>query len=138
MYSTNNSNSEQNYVYCRNDCGARIIFSENAISKNGRKISLQENGLPHNCPNSYFNKKRQDLQNNGNRFVKEEFEKIGHSALISSQIPDSPNRKLTQEQQLYVDTIAPILLEIHSSVQNIEQLLMQQLSAEKFGKRRTK
>jgi hypothetical protein len=56
MYSTNNYNSEQNYIYCGNNCGAKITFSDNVTSKSGRKIPLQENGLPHDCPYSSYNK----------------------------------------------------------------------------------
>jgi hypothetical protein len=58
MYSTNNYNSEQNYIYCRNNCGVKITFSDDVTSKNGRKIPLQENGLRHDCPNSPYNKVR--------------------------------------------------------------------------------
>jgi hypothetical protein len=137
MYSTNNNNSEQNYIYCRNDCGARITFSDYATSKNGKKIPLQENGLPHYCPNSYFNKKRQEFQKSNTGFV-EEFDKIGHPALIDSEVryPDSRpkqeqrsttlNRKITVEQQLYVDTIGPVIAEIHSIVQEILQHIIRE------------
>lgn len=62
MYSTNNSGSEKDYIYCRNDCGARITFSNNA--------NLQENGLPHNCPKSPFNRGRQEPQVS-TKFVRE-------------------------------------------------------------------
>jgi hypothetical protein len=61
MYSTDNYNSEQNYIYCRNNCGVRITFSDDHVSKNGRKIPLQENGLRHDCPNSTYNKNRRRL-----------------------------------------------------------------------------
>jgi hypothetical protein len=56
MYLTNNHNSEQNYFYCRNNCGVKITFSNDVISKNGKLIPIQENGLHHNCPNSPYNK----------------------------------------------------------------------------------
>ena len=41
-------------------------------------------------------------------------------------LPDNVNRKITQEQKLYVDTIGPAILETRSVVQNIERLLMQE------------
>jgi hypothetical protein len=46
---------EQNYIYCRNNCGAKITFSDNANAKSGKKIPLQENGLPHDCPKNPYN-----------------------------------------------------------------------------------
>jgi hypothetical protein len=46
---------EQDYIYCKNNCGAKITFSDNAISKSGKKIPLQENGLPHDCPKKPYN-----------------------------------------------------------------------------------
>ena len=49
------------YRYCRYECGQPITFQDNVISKNGRKIPLQENGLPHDCPNSPFRKRQQQL-----------------------------------------------------------------------------
>ena len=58
MYSANNYNSEQNYFYCRNNCGVKITFCDDVISKNGKLIPIQENGLRHDCPNSPYNKAR--------------------------------------------------------------------------------
>lgn len=130
MTSTNNYEQGTNYIYCRNDCGLRITFSNNAISKNGKKIPLQENGLPHNCPNSYFNKRRRELQENNNRFLKET-EKTTSPNLIGYQtryLDSSPNQeqysstclnKISLEQQLYADTIGPVIAEILSLVQEI-------------------
>ena len=118
MHSTNNYDSEQNYIYCRNDCGAEITFRNNAISKYGKKIPIQENGLPHNCPNSYFHKKRRELQESNNRFGKE-FKNTGHLASVDCQercpdlsprqehIPDSPNHKITQEHQGHANVEIP-------------------------------
>jgi hypothetical protein len=131
MNSTNNHISEQKYIYCRNDCGARITFSDNAISKGCRKIPLQENGLPHNCPKSKFNTRRQELQERA-KFVKEDenAERLAidvpsgeHPCSNPRQERDSSNlsRKITPELQLYVDTIGPVILEILSLVQEIHE-----------------
>lgn len=49
------------YRYCKYECGQLVTFQDNVISKNGRKIPLQENGLPHDCPNSLFRKRQQQL-----------------------------------------------------------------------------
>jgi hypothetical protein len=46
-------------------------------------------------------------------------------------LPDNLTRKITQEQQIYVDTIGPAALETRSAVQNIERLLMQEKREEK-------
>ena len=126
MYSTNNSNSEQNYVYCRNGCGARITFSDNPISKNGRKIPLQENGRPHSCPKSHFNTRRQEESTNG--FVKKIDNTERHATLDSQgrHSDQSPKQeqhsdKITLEQQQYVDTIGPAIAEILSLLQEIYQ-----------------
>jgi hypothetical protein len=133
MYSTNNHNSEQNYIYCRNECGARITFNDYAISKNGKKIPLQENGLPHNCPNSYFNK-RQELPG-GTRFAKE-IDNTERHATNDSQDKhrdSSPSQeqhsarfnKINLEQQQYVDTIGPAVAEILSVLARILSLLQE-------------
>jgi hypothetical protein len=136
MYSTNNSNSGQSYIYCKNDCGVRITFSDNAISKNGRKIPLQENGQPHSCPKSYFNIRRQALKENANNPVKE-IENIEHYTAIDSQprcenssqeqeqYSSSPNHKITLEQPNYIDTIDPAIAEILSSSAKILSLLQE-------------
>lgn len=129
------------YRYCKYECGQLVAFQDNVVSKNGRKIPLQENGLPHNCPNSYFNKRRQELHNSDNESVKE-FDKMGQSTLIDFQVrypdpspdwnpnqrqpPLNPNRNITQEQQLYVDTIGPAVLEILSIVHDIKQFFIQE------------
>ena len=42
------------------------------------------------------------------------------------QPPLNLNCKITQEQQLYVDTIGPAVIEIRSAVQDIKQLLTQE------------
>jgi hypothetical protein len=135
MYSINSSNSEQNYIYCRNDCGARITFSNNAISRNGRKIPLQENGFPHNCPKSSYNR-RQELQENT-----QSVERIENSECQATIIPpggysasnqeqewhsDNLSRKITSEQQLYVDTIGSVILEIFSLVREIYKHTIQE------------
>ena len=41
-------------------------------------------------------------------------------------LQDNLNRRITEEQQLYIDTIGPAILEICSEVQNIGRLLMQE------------
>jgi hypothetical protein len=123
MPSKNNYDLGPNYVYCRYGCGVRITFSNNTISKNGRKIPLEENGLPHNCPNSYFNKRRRELRECNNRFIKET-ENIGPPALVDSQARyldsrlnqeerlDNGLNKISLEQQLHYDTIGPLIAEI--------------------------
>jgi hypothetical protein len=136
MYSINNSNSEQNYIYCRNDCGARITFSNNAISRNGRKIPLQENGLPHNCPKSRFHRERHESQAS-TEFLKG-IENTEHQATIVppgghsgsdpkyEQNSDNVSLKLTPEQQIFVDTIGPAIVEILSLVQEIYKHTIQE------------
>jgi hypothetical protein len=42
------------------------------------------------------------------------------------QPPLNLNRNITREQQLYVDTIGPKVIEIRSAVQDIRQLLTQE------------
>jgi hypothetical protein len=94
MYSTDNYNSQQNYIYWRNNCGAKITFSDVVTSKNGRKIPLQENGLPHKCPNSPYNRAR--ATSVGYREIRkiEEFQTINQ---LRDQIADT-NKRLTKYQ----------------------------------------
>lgn len=137
MYSTNNSSSENDYIYCRNDCGARITFSNNAISRNGRKIPLQENGLPHNCPKSPFIRKRQEPQMS-TKFVRE-IENTEHQARIvppegglgsnpkQEENSDNFSRKMTSEQQLYIYTMGSVVAEILSLVQEIYKHVTQEV-----------
>jgi hypothetical protein len=37
------------YVPCRWGCGTYVMFSDTVLSKNGKKIPIQENGLNHDC-----------------------------------------------------------------------------------------
>jgi hypothetical protein len=116
-------------MYYRNDCGARITFSNNAISRNGRIIPLQENGLPHNCPKSHFYRGIQEPQES-TKLVRE-IENTEHQATIvppggrlgsnpkQEENLDNLSRKITSEQQLYVDTIGPAIAEILSLVQEV-------------------
>jgi hypothetical protein len=94
MYTTNNYNSEQNYIYCRNNCGAKITFDDDVTSKNGRKIPLQENGLPHKCPNSPYNRGRAASVENREIRKIEEFQTINQ---LRDQIANT-NKRLTKYQ----------------------------------------
>lgn len=49
------------YRYCKYECGQLVTFQDNVVSKNRRKIPLQENRLPHDCPNNPFRKRQQQL-----------------------------------------------------------------------------
>jgi hypothetical protein len=92
MYSTNTYNLEQNYIYCRNNCGGRITFSDDVTSKNGRKIPLQENGLRHDCPNSPYHRARATV------VEKREIRKIDEFQIIDrlrDQIANT-NKRLTK------------------------------------------
>ena len=44
---------------CNNNCGTEIHFSDNAISKTGKKIPLEGDNTPHNCPMSKYYKPQQ-------------------------------------------------------------------------------
>jgi hypothetical protein len=44
--------------YCRYGCGTQIHFSENVVSGSGKKIPLEGDGVPHNCPFSPYNEKK--------------------------------------------------------------------------------
>jgi hypothetical protein len=94
MYSTNNYNSEPNYIYCRNNCGVKITFSDDVTSKNGRKIPLQENGLRHDCPNSpYYRARATAVEKREIRKI-EEFQTINQ---LRDQIANT-NKRLTKYQ----------------------------------------
>lgn len=94
MYSTDNYYSGQNYLYCRNNCGVKITFSDDVTSKRGRKIPLQENGLRHDCPNSPYNKVRASAV--GKREIRktEEFRIINE---FREQV-ESINKRLTKHK----------------------------------------
>jgi hypothetical protein len=43
-----NKMTTNNYTYCRNRCGQLVRVSSDSLT--GKKILLNENGVPHNCP----------------------------------------------------------------------------------------
>jgi hypothetical protein len=43
---------------CRYGCGTLIHFENHNVSNNGRKIPLEGDNTPHDCPFSPYNKKR--------------------------------------------------------------------------------
>jgi hypothetical protein len=94
MYLTNNYNSKQNYFYCRNNCGVKITFCDDVISKNGRLIPLQENGLRHDCPNSPYNKARATAVEKRKTRKEQEFQTINE---LKDQIANA-NRRLSNCQ----------------------------------------
>jgi hypothetical protein len=94
MHLTNNYNPEQNYFYCRNNCGVRITFSDDVISKNGKLIPIQENGLHHNCPNSPYNKARAITEEKRKTRKEQEFQTINE---LKDQIANT-NRRLSNCQ----------------------------------------
>jgi hypothetical protein len=94
MYLTNNYNSEQNYFYCRNNCGVKITFSDDVISKNGKLIPIQENGLRHNCPDSPYNRARATAIEKRKTRKEQEFQTINE---LKDQIANT-NRRLSALQ----------------------------------------
>jgi hypothetical protein len=53
---------------CNRGCGTTIHFDDYHVSKTGKKIPLEEDGEPHQCPNSDYQKdkdkgKTQDITN---------------------------------------------------------------------------
>lgn len=38
-------------VSCRNGCGTNLNFEDSIRSESGKKIPLEDDGNPHNCPN---------------------------------------------------------------------------------------
>jgi hypothetical protein len=114
-------------------CGNPIVYDDNIRSKTGKKAPLNEWDNKYNdCPKSHF-KRRQELQGS-TKFVKEskntELQTVidspgGQSDSNSKLGHYSTNldRKITPEQQLYVDTIGPTIVEILSLVQEIHEKL---------------
>ena len=45
--------------------------------------------------------------------------------LKQEHLVEGGNHKITPEQQIYVDTIGPIVLDIHSEIRDIKQILKQ-------------
>lgn len=43
-------------MYCNSGCGTEIHFDDDVISKNGKKIPLEGDNRPHNCPKSKWYK----------------------------------------------------------------------------------
>ena len=54
----NNSGDIIKHYYCRYGCGTLIHFEDNVISSNGRKVPLEGDNTPHNCPFSLYNQKK--------------------------------------------------------------------------------
>lgn len=92
---------------------------------------MQENGLPHNCPKSHFNRGRQGHKESTGLVRK--IESTEHLATIvppeeysgsnpkQQQNLDNDGRKLTPDQQQYADTLGPLIAKILSLVQEIHQ-----------------
>lgn len=60
---------------CWNNCGAMIYFEDGVVGKNGKAVPIdQDTNLPHECPNSPFNKNKRD------------------NSFIGSQVLDQENR----------------------------------------------
>jgi hypothetical protein len=53
---------------CKFGCGTSIKFDDRKVSRIGKKIPLNLDGSPHDCPSSPFNKtkQRQQIDNNNN------------------------------------------------------------------------
>jgi hypothetical protein len=49
-------------------CGQKIIFSKTVVSKNGKSVPLDEDGIPHNCPNRPIIDKQSGLRDYPVRF----------------------------------------------------------------------
>jgi hypothetical protein len=43
---------------CNRGCGTTIHFDDYHVSKTGKKIPLEEDGEPHQCPNSDYQKEQ--------------------------------------------------------------------------------
>ena len=41
---------------CNKGCGVLIHFDEQHVSQSGKKIPLEDDGEPHQCPNSTYSK----------------------------------------------------------------------------------
>ena len=41
---------------CNKGCGVLIHFDDSHVSQSGKKIPLEDDGEPHQCPNSQYNK----------------------------------------------------------------------------------
>lgn len=48
--------SIQKRLPCNKGCGILIHFDEQHVSQYGKKIPLEDDGEPHQCPNSLYNK----------------------------------------------------------------------------------
>jgi uncharacterized protein YutD len=44
--------------YCRYGCGTSIHFEDGVVSSSGKKIPLETDNTPHNCPFSPYNEKK--------------------------------------------------------------------------------
>jgi hypothetical protein len=121
-------------ISCKH-CGNPIVFDDNIRSKTGKKVPLNEWDHKFNdCSKSHF-KRRQEPQGS-TKFVKGSRSKnTEHQTVIDSPGGQSDSnsklrhysanldRKITPEQQLYVDTIGPTIVEILSLVQEIHEKL---------------
>jgi hypothetical protein len=116
----------QRQMQCFKGCGTLIHFDDYHVSKSGKKIPLESNGDPHQCPNSDFNqgRPRQDL---GDReFEQQPPQRNTASQVLQQQRQPSAGGDLTSFMN---DTAASLqalhmkidkLLEVHTVTNTVE------------------
>ena len=135
---------------CRWGCETWLTTSDSILSRSGKYIPLEEHNLKiHECNlNPYYKSKnkhvvqdaRAKLCKNGceklirwdgsqNKYLEidtNDRHRCPNCNPKQEHPPDNVNHKITHDQQLYLNTIGPAILEIRSAVQNIERLLTEE------------
>jgi hypothetical protein len=83
---------------CRYGCGALIHFEDHVVSSNGRKIPLEGDNTPHNCPFSLYNerKSQHNLSSSSSSRI-DEIELIGNNAIPI--LPPAPTHSDTTKKK---------------------------------------
>lgn len=98
-------------IFCNNHCGTEIYFSDQHVSKSGKKIPLEvKTQQPHKCPNNPYNKKEEQKHESLEKTPEQKEEEIKDTFVYEM---------LTADEKLIISINTRWLLEVRHLISEI-------------------